>query len=224
MLAPLTNSALFSAPVTDHGHRHERPHHSRSHSRSPVTRGHLHSHLGASSSSRGRSTSPHRCSPLTPTNVSPISKRVASRSASPAQPCKHPKVVQWYDGKAPTGCPKACDYEDAIYPLIIKACHDYEARIGGLNMWPKLDEQITWAQDAWKTACAVVKEEYELTDRMLGLVSFSTTSYVRVLTPSRSVNGAPALVENSSMESNRKSQQLTGLFTVTIWWSQEALH
>ena len=142
MLAPLTNSALFSAPVTDHGHRHERPRHSRSCSRSPVAHGRLHSRLEASSSSQGHSTSPCRCSPLTPTNVSPISKWVASRSASPAQLCKHPKVAQWYDGKAPTGRPKAHDYEDAIYPLIIKACHDYEACISGLNTWPELDKQI----------------------------------------------------------------------------------
>jgi hypothetical protein len=101
-------------------------------------------------------------------------------------------------------------------PLIIKACHDYRAHIGGLNMWPKLDEQIAWAQDVWKMACAVVKEEYELTDRMLGLVSFSSKSYVHVLTPSRSINRAPVLMENSSTESSRKLQQLTGLFTVTI--------
>src|SRR5882762_11375398 len=121
MLAPLTNSVLFSVPVMDHGHHNERPHHSRSRSRSPVTHGHLHSHLEASSSSWDCSTSSCRHSPLTPTNVSPTSKWVASRSASPAQPCKHPKIVQWYNCKAPTGSPKAHDYENAIYLLIIKA-------------------------------------------------------------------------------------------------------
>jgi hypothetical protein len=67
---------------------------------------------------------------------------------------------------------------DTVYNLIIKACHNYEARIGGKEAWPDLDKQITWAQDAWKKACQVVKEEYELTDQILGLVSFSTAPYV----------------------------------------------
>jgi hypothetical protein len=86
-------------------------------------------------------------------------------------------VAQWHNGMAPTGRPKARDYDDTVYHLIIKACHDYEACIGGKNTWPELDKQITWAQDAWKKACEVVKEEYELTDRILGLVSYSGTLY-----------------------------------------------
>ena len=75
----------------------------------------------------------------------------------------------------PTGCTKAQDYEDSVYHLIIKACHDYKAHIGGKYSWPELDQQIAWAQEAWKKACGIVKEEYELTDRILALVSFLIT-------------------------------------------------
>jgi hypothetical protein len=58
--------------------------------------------------------------------------------------------------------------------LIIKACHDYEGHIGGVFAWPELDQQIAWAQEAWKKVCEVVKEEYELTDRISALVSFQS--------------------------------------------------
>ena len=57
----------------------------------------------------------------------------------------------------------------------IKACHDYETYIGSKYLWPELNQQIAWAQEAWKQACEVVKEEYELTDRILALVSFLIT-------------------------------------------------
>lgn len=161
-LSTISNNDLFGAPVSDYGHRRGRS----DRSTSPVARGRPPSRSSASSS-------PHRHSPLTPGNFSPIGKRVASRSASPAQPRKCLKVAQWHNGVTPTGRAKARDYEDTVYHLIVKACHDYEARIGGKCEWPELDEQIAWAQDAWKKACEVVKEEYELTDRIMSLVSFS---------------------------------------------------
>jgi hypothetical protein len=173
-LGPLSNNDLFNATVTDrrhgqsdrstssdHGHRRGR-------SESPVAR-------GRPPSCSSMSSSPPRHSPLTPANFSPIGKRVASRSVSPARPRKHLKVAQWHNGVTPTGRAKARDYEDSVYHLIIKACHDYEARIGGKYSWPELDQQIAWAQEAWKKACEVVKEEYELTDRILALVSFLIT-------------------------------------------------
>ena len=132
-----------------------------------------------------------------PANFSPISKHVASRSASLAPPHKHLKVAQWFDGKAPTGCAKARDYEDTVYHLIIKACHDYEARVGAKHVWPELDEQISWARDAWKIACEAVGEEYELTDRILGLVCRSTMVYAWALRSFRLSHEAPVLAENS---------------------------
>ena len=61
-----------------------------------------------------------------------------------------------------------------------------------------------WAQEAWEKACAVVKEEYEVTDRILSLVGFSITPSAQVLTSHRSGNGAPVLVESSSTESAPK--------------------
>jgi hypothetical protein len=204
-LGPLSNNNLFSEPATDHGHQRGRS----DCSTSPVTRGRTHSRSSAA-------LSPHRRSSLTPANFSPIGKRVASRSASPAQPRKHLKVAQWHNGIAPTGRAKARDYEDTVYHLIVKACHDYEARIGGKHEWPELDTQIAWAQDAWKKACEVVKEEYELTDRILSLVSFSGTLSDLALTSRRSGNGAPTLVENLSTEFAPKSRQLMVSFTVTM--------
>jgi hypothetical protein len=93
---------------------------------------------------------------------------------SPGRPGKRcSKVAQWRDGRAPSGHPKAHDYEPEPCHLIIKACHDYEARIGAKNAWPDQEEQITWARDTWRIACEKGEENYELSDRMLGIVSVS---------------------------------------------------
>ena len=83
-----------------------------------------------------------------------------------------------------------------MYSLIIKACHDYEARIGSKYAWPKLDKQIAWAQDTWKIACNKVGEQYELTDRILGLVHPSSVAHTQALTSARSSQGVRGLVEN----------------------------
>jgi hypothetical protein len=125
-------------------------------------------------------------------------------------------VAQWHNRVIPTGHAKARDYEDTVYHLIIKACHEYEACIGGKCEWPELDKQIVWAQDAWKKACEVVKEEYELPDRIMSLVCFSNMPCAQTLTSCRSSNGVPVLVENSSTGYAAKLQQLTVSFTVTI--------
>jgi hypothetical protein len=102
----------------------------------------------------------------------PSQKRTASRSLSAAPPHKQSKIVvpQWLNGQAPTGRAKAHDYEHDVCHLIIKACHDFKSRVCSLDAKPDLDKQILWAKDAWKKACEVVDTNYELTDRILGLV------------------------------------------------------
>jgi hypothetical protein len=104
---------------------------------------------------------------------SPLSqKRPASRSLSAAPPRKQSKTVvpQWLNGQVPTGRAKAHDYEHDVCNLIIKACHDFESRVCSVDAKPDLDTQILWAKDAWKKVCDVIDIDYELTDRILGLV------------------------------------------------------
>ena len=192
-----TTPDLFDEPVTDRGRQHnhspggQRSHHSSHYyhagsfaptstrpttpvlSNEPVT-DHNHQRYHSPGSQHSRHSSHHHStSSLTSaTSILPLHhgcKHPASRSPSPAVRTKRGKVAQWLNGRAPQGRAKAQDYKDAIYRGIVQACHDFEARVGALGAWPEPDVQITWACEAWSIVCKDIGE-YELTDRMLGLV------------------------------------------------------
>ena len=154
-LSPITNGTpgrmgdIFDEPLTE---ENETPSRGRRISRTPAP------------SSRSRASS----RPSSPSSR----KRTASRSLSAAPPRKQSKTVvpQWLNGQVPTGRAKAHDYEHDVCNLIIKACHDFESRVCSLDAKPDLDTQILWAKDAWKMVCDVIDIDYELTDRILGLV------------------------------------------------------
>ena len=154
-LTPITNGTpartgdIFDEPLAE---ENETPSRGRRISRTPAP------------SSRSRASS----RPSSPSSW----KRTASRSLSAAPPRKQSKTVvpQWLNGQAPTGRAKAHDYEHDVCNLIIKACHDFESRVCSIDAKPDLDTQILWAKDAWKKACDVIDINYELTDRILGLV------------------------------------------------------
>jgi hypothetical protein len=131
---------IFDEPVTDRGRRHDRS---------------SDNHLPP----RSEHSLPHL-----------LRKCTALRSLSPAPPVKKGKVSEWHNGQAPQGRTKARDYEDTVYHGIVQACHDFEARIGASGAWPDPEEQIAWARDAWDIVCKDIGEQYELTERMLGLV------------------------------------------------------
>lgn len=164
-LSPITNGTpchigdLFRDPLTE---ENDTPSRGRSVSRTPARTGSSRSHT----SSRPPSPS--------------FWKRTASRSLSAAPPHKQSKTVvpQWLNGQAPTGRPKAHDYEHDVCGLIIKACHDFESRVCSLDAKPDLDKQILWAKDAWKKVCDTVDINYELTDRILGLVRVQHLRYL----------------------------------------------
>jgi hypothetical protein len=192
-----TTPDLFDEPVTDRGRQRDRSpgsqrsryssHYYRTGSFAPTSTRPTtpvlsnepvadrdHQHQLSSGSQRSRHSSHHRgtASPTGATSISPLrhgNKHPASRSPSPAVHTKRGKVAQWHNGRAPQGRAKARDYEDAVYRGIVQACHDFEARVGAQGAWPEPDVQITWAREAWSIVCKDIGE-YELTDRMLGLV------------------------------------------------------
>jgi hypothetical protein len=154
-LSPITNGTpghmgdIFDEPLAE---ENETP-----------SQGHCISHTPAPSSRSHASSHP----------PSPSSrKRTASQSLSAAPPRKQSKTVvpQWLNGQAPTGWVKAHNYEHNVCNLIIKACHDFESHVCSLDAKPDLDTQILWAKDTLKKACDVIYIDYELTDRILGLV------------------------------------------------------
>ena len=166
-LSPITNgtpghmeSDIFDEPLAEED---ETPSRGRHISRTPAL------------SSRSRASS----RPSSPSSR----KRTASRSLSPAPPRKQSKTVvpQWLNGQAPTGQAKAHDYKHDVCNLIIKACHDFESRVCSLDAKPDLDTQILWAKDTWKKGCDVIDINYELTDRILGLVRVRHLQYISLL-------------------------------------------
>jgi hypothetical protein len=132
---------IFNEPVTDRGRRHDRS---------------SEDHLPP----RSECSLPHSECSLT-----------ASRSLSPAPPTKKGKVSEWHNSQAPQGRAKARDYENTVYHGLVQACHDFEARIGASGAWPDPEEQIVWARETWDIVCKDIGKQYELTKRMLGLVS-----------------------------------------------------
>lgn len=106
-------------------------------------------------------------------------KRPASHSPSPSHALsrKHAKKVGWLNGLAPTGRAKAQDYEPDVFNIIIQSCHDYLARVCTKDPLPSPEVQLSWARVTWEDACKDVEEDYQINDRISGLVS---TEYLSI--------------------------------------------
>lgn len=142
--------------------------HSQSHSPSAA------SHVGRRRPSPACSTSVDRGRHSLPPSLEGHrgSKHVASRTPSPAEPSKRVKALKWRNNVAPTqNCAKASDYESIGYRIILEASHDFMARVATQNLYPELKEQLSWSLDAFRKECEKVEEDFEPTDRILGLVS-----------------------------------------------------
>lgn len=53
------------------------------------------------------------------------------------------------------------------------AIREFSVRVCTRTALPDPEVQIAWANEVWKNACKTVEEEYEITDRVIGLVSLS---------------------------------------------------
>lgn len=73
--------------------------------------------------------------------------------------------------QVPTGRPKAHDYDHDICRLILKSCHEFSAWVCTKNALPDTELQITWSRKIWVAACKEIEENYECSDRVVGLVS-----------------------------------------------------
>jgi hypothetical protein len=99
-------------------------------------------------------------------------KRGHSTDCSPLTgPPKKLLKCKWRNGEAPTGRPGAQDYELEVSSLILTSIREFEARVVTLDPMPLPDKQTTWVTECWTNAYAKLKEKYELTDRIIGLVS-----------------------------------------------------
>ena len=93
--------------------------------------------------------------------------------STPSQPEAHPtekKTPQFTVGYVSGGKPKAADYEDVVQALLLRAMHEYESRIVGVNPYPDSAIQGRWTKICWKEACRVAAEDYSITERMSKMV------------------------------------------------------
>jgi hypothetical protein len=91
--------------------------------------------------------------------------------STPTQsPPKEKKIPQFAVGYVSGVKPKAADYEDVVQALLLRAMHEYESRIVGVNPYPDSANQSKWTKICWKEACHVAAEDYSMTERMSKIV------------------------------------------------------
>ncbi|KAM6494015.1 hypothetical protein JOM56_010376 [Amanita muscaria] len=95
----------------------------------------------------------------TPDDQGPPAKRVKLTPAS------------FRNGRVPGKSPKASDYEEGIEKMLLNAMHEFACLIFTVNAFPDDEIQIQWAQTVWKNACNKADSHYELSHRMIKLIT-----------------------------------------------------
>ncbi|KZP12817.1 hypothetical protein FIBSPDRAFT_1049856 [Athelia psychrophila] len=83
-----------------------------------------------------------------------------------------PQVAGWNNNVPPIGGrgPRARDYTDEVYRLILKACLRYEIFIVTEQAFPDANEQTQAAHTFFKEACEDMGNNYQVTDRITGII------------------------------------------------------
>jgi hypothetical protein len=86
------------------------------------------------------------------------------------------KPLRWLNDQVPTGRPKAHNYDHNICQILIKSCREFSATVCTQDALPNSETHIEWSHKIWEGACKQVEENYECTDRVVGLVSLQSAS------------------------------------------------
>ncbi|KAJ3803594.1 hypothetical protein F5876DRAFT_71319 [Lentinula aff. lateritia] len=70
-----------------------------------------------------------------------------------------------------TGKPKAKDYDATGKAILLRACHDFEAKVIGLNFFPTLTTRAHWAEEAFLAACANANCAHSSDKRVIQLIN-----------------------------------------------------
>lgn len=150
------------------------------------------------------SPSPKESAPQRPTDESGTEQpsKCTCGSLPVASPKKLPKC-EWRDGKVPMGRPGARDYEHEVSNITLKLMCEYATLMVSNNSVPLPEQQVAWATGSWECTCERNGVEYELSDRIIGLVSlvsikpFTRSRADLLLCPSRFGPGQATLVHQS---------------------------
>ncbi|KIM77565.1 hypothetical protein PILCRDRAFT_11985 [Piloderma croceum F 1598] len=112
---------------------------------------------------------PNRRQPSTAQQRGTAQPGTTTEQPGAAPPPLERKPLRWLNDQAPTERPKAHDYDYDICQLIIKSCHEFSAHVCTQEALPEPKMQINWSREIWEAACKVVDENYECSDRVIGL-------------------------------------------------------
>ncbi|KAJ3870350.1 hypothetical protein F5051DRAFT_434673, partial [Lentinula edodes] len=70
-----------------------------------------------------------------------------------------------------SGKPKAEDYDATGKAILLRACHDFEAKIIGLDFFPTSTTRARWAEEAFLAACANANCTYSSDKRIIQLIN-----------------------------------------------------
>ncbi|KAM6493522.1 hypothetical protein JOM56_011656 [Amanita muscaria] len=118
--------------------------------------------MNSKSSTTPRSQQTHsseRTHSETPDDQGPPAKRVKLTPAS------------FRNGRVPGKSPKASDYEEGVEKMLLNAMHEFACLIFTVNAFPDDEIQIQWARTVWKNACDKADSHYELSHRMIKLIT-----------------------------------------------------
>lgn len=185
-----SSASRHSSPITSTSSNHSKRARSRSPSNAPPRKrpearhdqtsassatNERHNKTTSASATRDTQTASASATRNTQTASATRDTQTASASATcdtqTTPPSLELKPLRWLNDQAPTGRPKAHDYDHGICQLIVKSCHEFSARVCTKDALPNAELQITWSREIWVAACAVVDENYECSDRVIGLVS-----------------------------------------------------
>lgn len=125
----------------------------------------------ASGLNSATSTAKKRARPDTPAvnaSTEPDPKRTKQTPTAPAAPSNFPKFADTYvSGRRA----KASDYDDISQAIILRTMREYESRIVGVYAFPDTPQATKWVSRCWKSSNQIAGEKFDITDRILKLVS-----------------------------------------------------
>lgn len=126
----------------------------------------------------GTPSPPHYYHSPSPNGTPPSLHPAAGDTEAP-----HPRVAEWRNGTTPTNRSRPCasDYCDNVKRTILKACGRYEIFIVAEEVFPDHDIQLAKAREFFTDACTTFGVEYQVTDRILGIVSTHVSSSIGLI-------------------------------------------
>lgn len=116
-----------------------------------------------------------------PEELSPPAEKKRKRKKEKHQKSESPTtrlIIAFIgDGTEPSTKPKVADYVSEASPVLLLACHIYEALVVTEFFFPGVLYQNIKAKEAFEVACRDCHQDYVLTDHIFRMVSLLQTRF-----------------------------------------------